>query len=85
MKWMEWVYEDGLCRQDILNELSDWRFTMHQIFEIYPAVTGGQMSGKSNYYARDVIAHFEDHMQEMINEAVREAVDEALEAVDTNP
>lgn len=79
--WRGLVYtkKGVLNERKVLKELSDFYFLMHQVPEVYCAVTGGLLS-KTNYYASTVIQAYQDALQDDIDNAIEEYKENLAEA-----
>lgn len=67
--WKDIIYKDGkLDEEQVMKELEDFYFVMHEYPKVVDHITGGKMS-KCMYYADDIIALADEHYQEMFSES----------------
>lgn len=72
------VYPDGWTKERVEAEMSDFRFMMDSVPQVYMAVTGGLIS-KPNTMPDAVIGVYEQHITERIEQETKEIRDKVKE------
>jgi hypothetical protein len=79
--WVAGLYDDkSLTRDDVANELHDYRVMIDNVPKVYDEVTGGVLS-KPTYPADTVISYFNDHVQKAVEDDRKDTFGPLLDAV----
>ena len=79
--WKDIIYKDGkIDEEQVMAELTDFYFLMHQVPLVYEHITGGAMS-MIMYYADEVIRVADDYTTAVENENIEEAVEIAVKDI----
>lgn len=72
VQWWEGVYNDQpLTREEIINELHDYRMVMTEVRQVYDHITEGRIT-KINTHAFEVIAVAESVIAEIVEDIIAE-------------